>query len=153
MTPEDAVQSLYETPNLFGDLRDEDASVLLKWAEAQVMRLAKDSPDETAFDLKMDALHRLAGQINTYVGQRHNLSFEARQAAFNAIAVAASSIGLEPLPLEASLSAQTADDDGAILQSILGMFAPSQPNASPSIPKASDEHASNTRKTDEDIHG
>lgn len=150
MTPEDAIQRLYETPNLFEDLRDTEAQTLLRWAEAQVVRLAETTPDESAFDTRFDALGALIGQINRFVGQRHTMQPDARQTGLNDIMSAAVAIGLQPVPLQASISAQAADDDATALQSVLTMFAPADnPFQSPQTHlKANDEHVKDTNDTD-----
>ncbi len=132
MTPEEAVQALYETPSLFDQLRDDDASAMLHWAEAQVARLS--SQPEIDFDGAFDNLCELTGAINRLVGLRHDMSFEEHQAEMQTLFQAAAEIGLEPLPLAAPISAQAEQDDSAVLHSLLEMLTPAAPTEPPGQP-------------------
>ncbi|MFQ3646199.1 MAG: hypothetical protein SNJ54_02885 [Anaerolineae bacterium] len=58
---------LYETPAVREDLDDDDAAVLLTWAEGQIKRLAQEDGD---FAQKNRFLRQLLARINTLVGQR-----------------------------------------------------------------------------------
>ncbi|MCA9903472.1 MAG: hypothetical protein KC547_06425 [Anaerolineae bacterium] len=127
MTPEDAIQRLYETPNLFDQLRDDEASALLKWAETEVMRIAQNSPDDAAFEAQFYALSDLAQQINLFVGMRQEMSFGEQQEALTKITEQAAQIGLHPVPLSASAQAQADESDAAVLHSLLDMLKPESP--------------------------
>lgn len=58
---------LYETPAVREDLDDDDATVLLQWAEQQIDRLAREDGD---FAQKNRFLRQLLARINTLIGQR-----------------------------------------------------------------------------------
>ncbi|MBE0691420.1 MAG: hypothetical protein IH587_14980, partial [Anaerolineae bacterium] len=113
MTPEDAIQRLYETPNIFDQLRDDEALALLRWAEKEVARLAQNAPGNATFEAHFDALRDLAQQINLFVGMRPEMSFGQQQEALNQITAQATEIGLQPIPLSASAQAQTDESDAA----------------------------------------
>ena len=136
MAPAEAVQTLYATPGLFDQLRDSEASAMLSWAETQVARIA--SQPAADFDGAFDKLCQLAGSVNRLVGLRHEMTFEAHQAEMQTLLQSAAAIGLEPLPLAAPVSAQTDQDDSAVLQGLLGMLTPAAPGSPTNQPQIVD---------------
>lgn len=64
---EDEKIRLYETPAVREDLDDAEAEVLLRWAEQQIDRLAREDGD---FAQKNRFLRQLLARINTLIGQR-----------------------------------------------------------------------------------
>ncbi len=62
-------ERLYESPSLRDDLNDEEAQVLLSWAEAQVERLAQHYSGED-FAQQARFLRQITKNINRFVGQR-----------------------------------------------------------------------------------
>lgn len=58
---------LYESPALREDINDDEASILLKWGEEQVLRLAGQDGD---FEKQCQFLRQLIKHINRFVGQR-----------------------------------------------------------------------------------
>lgn len=63
-----AVMSLYENESLTDHLTDKPAMTLLKWCEAQVMRLVNTHSDEAIFDEAFVRLRRLTRAMNTLAG-------------------------------------------------------------------------------------
>ncbi|MCC6614568.1 MAG: hypothetical protein IT320_13895 [Anaerolineae bacterium] len=124
MTPEDAIQRLYETPNLFDQLRDDEAMMLLRWAENEVTRLAQTAPDDNTFETSFDALSDVAQKINLFVGMRADMPFAEQQNALQQITTQAARIGLSPVPLAAGAQAETDESDAAVLNSLLDMLQP-----------------------------
>ena len=138
MTPEDAIQRLYETPNLFDQLRDDEAIMLLRWAEGEVTRLAQNAPDDATFEAKFYALSNLAQKINLFVGTRTDMVFTDQQEALQQITAQAALIGLTPVPLSANAQAQADESDAAVLNSLLDMFKPTSAAAASESPTTSD---------------
>jgi len=152
MTPEDAIQRLYETPNLFDQLRDDEAIMLLRWAEGEVTRLAQNAPDDATFEAQFDALQDLAQKINLFVGMRTDLSFAQQQEAISQITAQAALIGLRPVPLAAGAQAQADESDAAVLNSLLDMLKPTSTAAasqSPTDPDSAEHDAATQPKRDD----
>ena len=66
--PENAMIRLYENESLTENLTDDAAKTLLRWAEAQIMTLAENNEDETAFEDLFTTLRRLTRTMNTFAG-------------------------------------------------------------------------------------
>lgn len=73
---------LYETLAVREDLDDDDAEVLLTWAEGQIKRLAQEDGD---FAQKNRFLRQLLARINTLVGQRPYVNDEGEMQYLNAL--------------------------------------------------------------------
>lgn len=65
---ESAMMRLYENETLTENLTDDAAQTLLRWAEAQIMALAENNEDETAFEELFTTLRRLTRTMNTFAG-------------------------------------------------------------------------------------
>lgn len=61
-------QRLYEVPALRDDLNDPEASILLKWADEQLQRLAAQNPPNLEKQVKY--FMQMVKGINRFVGQR-----------------------------------------------------------------------------------
>ena len=59
---------IYESEALRSDINDDEATVLLKWGEEQVIKLAESAGDE--FEAQSRFLRQLIKNINRFVGQR-----------------------------------------------------------------------------------
>lgn len=89
-----AVQSLYENPGCRDELTDSEAMTLLRWAEAQITRLAgMELPDET-FEAAYDHLIGLTRYVNRLAAWRARLPQEDQEVALNRIAERAAAVGL-----------------------------------------------------------
>lgn len=132
--PEDAISAqqerLYESSSLRDDLNDEEATMLLNWAEMQVARLARDFPDE--FEQKCRFLRQLVKGINRFIGQREFNDLEGQREYLNKFVKY-----LEPLGFDANeetllkrLPEDKADMRGG-LKAVLAELAPSQTGSAP----------------------
>jgi hypothetical protein len=120
---ERALERLYEASDVRDELRDPEAQSLLKWAEAQVTRLAQESADDAEFDAKFKTLRGMLKDMNRFVGKRAELDTDAQTAKLSEISAAAQALGAP-----ASVSAQAAADwktldDSAALTTLLNSVA------------------------------
>ncbi len=67
---EGAVERLYEDTDVRDELRDDEANLLLKWAEARLYKLADESATDEAFDAKAAQFRGLLKGMNRLVGKR-----------------------------------------------------------------------------------
>lgn len=72
-----AVQQLYENSSLREDLNDEQAKVVLAWAEKQIPALAEKFPDQAAFDEAFGTLQRIIRGFNRLIG--HGADYSSMQ--------------------------------------------------------------------------
>ena len=88
------IQALYEIPSLTDALRDEAATVLLQWAEAQVLWLAMggQSTGDT-LEENCQTLQTLMKRLGRLVGGRPRQTPEEQQAAMNLVIEAARTLG------------------------------------------------------------
>lgn len=105
-----AVQQLYEDSSVRDELPDDDAQLLLTWAESEISRLDHETADDEQFSAAADALRRLLMQINRLVGGRAGSTPDEQRARFDRIAALAASIG-HPLPPGAIASFGSAQAD------------------------------------------
>ncbi len=96
---ENATIRLYEEASLTEDLMDQDATMLLKWAEQQVADLvAQHGSDDEAFETAFSALRSVVKNMNRFVGQSA-MSDEDKQAQrLENITQSAHEIGFEVAP-------------------------------------------------------
>lgn len=123
-----AVERLYEDPSLRDELIDDEASVLLGWAEDQTIRLAESVPDEAQFDQQFTILRKMITAVNRFIGYRNSMSDSDRQTRLNEIADAARSLGC-PVPSEALAAYNRqvgALDNVAAIRSLTALIAPSK---------------------------
>lgn len=66
---ENAVMRLYEDASLRGDLTDEPADRLLKWAEDKLIALDETADDDAAFEAGAEAILASIKQVNRKVGE------------------------------------------------------------------------------------
>jgi hypothetical protein len=121
---ERALERLYEDSDIRDELRDPEAQSLLKWAEAQVIRLAEESADDAEFDTKFETLRGMLKDMNRFVGKRAELDSAAQAAKLGEISAAALALGAP-----AGVSAQAAADwkgldDSAALNTLLNIVSP-----------------------------
>lgn len=120
---EDILQAIYEDPDLRDNLTDDEAEVMLKWAETELARLDAEQADETAFEEAADQLRRLLKGINQWIGHKGDPP-EEQAAMIEKIGAAAAGIGRTlAAPAETLASAQAAPDEMAMLQSILARLS------------------------------
>lgn len=118
---ESVLQAIYEDPDLRDNLTDDEAEVMIKWAETELTRLDAERADDTAFEEAADQLRRLLKGINRWIGHKGDPPEE--QAAMMAkIGDAAAGIG-RTLAAPTFTSAQAAPDEMAMLQSILSQLS------------------------------
>ena len=67
---------LYEVPNLTDELDDENATMLLEWASAQIIELAGDG---NQLEVRAKQLRRLVGDINLFIADVTNKSKDQMQ--------------------------------------------------------------------------
>jgi hypothetical protein len=111
---ETALMSLYEDASLRGDLIDSDADRLLKWAEAQIVRLDAESPDDAAFEAGIDALRGLVKTMNRFAGRSADRTPDENAAALGRMSEDAAAIGR---PVQAAAFAPPVPDPDDALRS------------------------------------
>ena len=118
---EAAIQSFYEDADLRGELTDDEANVLLRWAETELSKVDAASADDAAFEAATDTLSSLIKSINRFIGRRGYSTPEEQAAGFAKISAHAKALGY-PLPADAftaSFDAQAAADNITALQALL----------------------------------
>jgi hypothetical protein len=120
---ESVLEAIYEDPDLRDNLTDDEAGVMIKWAEAELARLDAEQADDAAFEEAAEQLRRLLKGINRWIGHKGDPP-EAQAAMMEKIGAAASGIGRAlAAPVETLGSAQSAPDEMAMLQSILSRLS------------------------------
>jgi hypothetical protein len=121
---EGAVVRLYDDASLTGDMTDEPAKRVLKWAEAQLENAAKTSADEAAFDEAQKHVRLLVKAFNQYIAAQQGGDFEAQQEAVGKATERAAALGYAPQMVAAdAFSAQSAEmDEMGAVESLLGMI-------------------------------
>jgi hypothetical protein len=70
MDAQQAIERLYEDESVAGALEDSAAAPLMKWAEAQLERLAQTATDEARFEQDFASLRKLIKRIGRYIDRR-----------------------------------------------------------------------------------
>ncbi len=144
---EGAVERLYEDTDIRDELRDDEANLLLKWAEDRLYKLAEQSATDEEFDARATQFRALLKGMNRLVGNRATLD----EAALNASLADLSSQAAAIAAPSGQASAQTAappiaadqlsalagklpslDDAGAV-NALTTLFTP---GAAPAVPAA-----------------
>ena len=107
-----AIQTLYENPGCRDELTDSEATILLDWAEGQIVRLAGLGLPEDAFEAVYDSLSGLVRHMNRLAARCVYLPLEEQDVALNRIAERAAAIGLSipPEQLTAFLEQPISED-------------------------------------------
>lgn len=126
-TPDELVankERLYESASLRDDLNDDEATILLKWGEEQVERIAADFPDE--FEQKCRFLRQLIKNINRFVGQREFNEYEGQQKYMSKVSMYLPQLGWEGITEEQLFSLLPEDkaDMNSNLHAILELLSP-----------------------------
>lgn len=121
-----AIQQLYEDPSLTEELTDDDAKVVLDWAQEQVKQLASKFTDETAFDDAMKSLLRVVKNANRVVGQRDFADPTEQEERIDKMTSAAMGMGVVTATAQAAdvrdqLNALSSTD---ALKTLLTLFTP-----------------------------
>lgn len=128
----DAVQALYDNETLRGELVDEEAIPLLRWAEEKIAQLDAEYADDAAFKQAVGVFTRLLDSINLVVGRRGYAPAEAQRAALAALMANAAALGIALPAQEAeatTFSAQAAQDNLTVLNSLLDQIDQAWPLA------------------------
>lgn len=123
---ETAMQRLYEDPSLTEELTDDDAKIVLDWAQEQVKQLAAKFTDEAAFDDAMKSLLRVVKNANRVVGQREFADPSEQEERIDKMTEAAMGMGVVTATAQAAdvrdqLNALSSAD---ALKTLLTMFTP-----------------------------
>jgi hypothetical protein len=122
---ERAKQELYGEAGVRDELTDDEADVLLKWAETQIDSLAAQGMDDQSFDQSFKHLRHIVTNINRYTGKRTYASPEELQGFLDQMVVEAQALGANVTAEQlAAPSAQAADDNIALIQSLTAMVTP-----------------------------
>lgn len=126
---EAAVQALYEDSRLREDLIDDEADVLLQWAEKKLIELDESDVDDTTWQQAVTTFKGLMRGVNQFIGQRAYATYEAQNAAYETIQAQAAALNLPlPEPDEPQFSAQMATDDALeALKALLGQMDAGKP--------------------------
>ncbi len=118
---ETATIRLYEEASLTEDLVDQDATMLLKWAEQQVADLVtKYGSDEEAFENAFSALRSMVKNMNRFVGQSAMSAEEQQAKRLENISQSAGQIGFELTPtFSAQSQSRGTQSQTEMLQSML----------------------------------
>lgn len=95
---ENALQAIYEDPGLRDELQDAEAEKLLKWAEAELVRLDASGADDAAFDEKVSELRRLLKGMNRLVGRRDQIGAQASDDALDKLVAHANALSYALTP-------------------------------------------------------
>lgn len=118
-------QRLYEVPALRDDLNDPEASILLKWADEQLQRLAAQNPPNLEKQVKY--FMQMVKGINRFVGQREFNDEAGQQRYMKQITMWLPQLSLfDGITEDMIRSALPEDkaDMNANLQGILGVLSP-----------------------------
>ncbi len=118
---EDALMRLYESASLRDELTDDEAQHLLKWAEAEVVRLDELGVDDDAFDAQVDTLMRLLKQMNRYAGKQGQISAQGVDQTPEQIAGLAHELGHGADA--AQISAASTGDPLGTVQALTALFS------------------------------
>ncbi len=122
---ERALQSLYEESGTRDELADDEAEILLKWAETQIQRLADQNMDDEKFDETYSQIIKLMTRMNRFAARRAEQSLEDQQTSLSRIAESASAVGLAipEAQLAAYLEQPVAQDGGTHIQGLITLVA------------------------------
>jgi hypothetical protein len=135
-------QQLYESASLRDDLNDTEATVLLKWGETQVERLAQLFPDE--FEQKTRFLRQLLKNINRFVGQREFNDMDGQSKYMESVVKFLEPLGYKGTQEEIFAALPTdAKDMKANLDAILNLLTPqtASPTDTPPPPSTPEDLA------------
>lgn len=119
-------ERLYESTSLRDDLNDDEATVLLKWGETQVERIAEAFPDD--FEQKCRFLRQVLKNINRFVGQRQYNEFEGQQKYMSKVSMYLPQLGWESISEDQLFAALPEDKTNmnGNLQAILNLLSPTE---------------------------
>lgn len=119
-----AIQLLYEDISLREELTDDEAKVLLQWAEGKVVELDDATPDEETFDKQFKQLRRMMKRMNKFIGYRTSSGVEEQQKLVEKFLDSAVDLGIkvDQSQIQPFLVAQQQQSNAAVLQSMLGML-------------------------------
>ena len=108
-----ALEALYEDASLRDELRDDEANELLKWAEAELVKLDTSGATDADFESKIAQLRQLVRGMNRFVGRRAEISAQGVDEAVNRLTEQASALGYSLTPEQlAQFGAQSGAADG-----------------------------------------
>lgn len=123
---ENALMRLYEDADLRGELTDDEADQMLKWAEGELTRLDASGVDDSAFESQVETLLNMLKKINRFAGRQGQFSAQANDQTPAAIAALATELG-HPASTEQVAAAGTGDPSGTLTALIhLMSAAPAQ---------------------------
>jgi methionyl-tRNA synthetase len=122
---ERAVESLYEETAARDELDDDEAEILLQWAETQIQRLADQDMDDESFDEAYTQVIRLLTRMNRFAARRADLPLEEQKTFLSRIAESASAVGLvvSETQMDAYLAQPVAQDGSTHIQSLITLVA------------------------------
>lgn len=123
---QNAQQELYEVASIRDDLDDDEASVLLKWGEQQIARIAQETPEN--FAQRVRFLRTLMQRINRFVGQRPYLDEKGYAQHFGEVVKWLAPTGFDHVN-EIQLTAvlpEDKEDRTATLKAILNALTPDE---------------------------
>jgi methionyl-tRNA synthetase len=122
---EQALQSLYEESGARDELADDEAEILLKWAETQIQRLADQNMDDESFDEAYAQIVKLMTRMNRFAARRVDLPLEDQKTSLSRIAESASAVGLAipEAQLVAYLEQPVAQDGSTHIQGLITLVA------------------------------
>ena len=136
-----AVQYLYEDISLREELTDDEAEVLLKWAEDKVTQLDNEIDDEEAFDEQFKQLRRMMKRMNKFIGKRSTSDLQEQQKLAAKFLDSAAELGITvtQAKIQQFLGAQQAQSNDGVLHSMLDMLKDEQ--ETDIVPASSDLYA------------
>lgn len=130
---ENALMRLYEDADLRGELTDDEADQMLKWAEGELTRLDASGVDDAAFEAQVETLLNMLKKINRFAGRQGQFSAQANDQAPANIAALAAELG-HPASAEQVAAAGTGDPSGTLTALIHLMSAtPAASQAAPTV--------------------
>ena len=127
-----ALEALYEDASLRDELRDDEANELLKWAEAELVKLDESGATDADFESKIAELRQLVRGLNRFVGRRAEISAQAGDTALVKLTEHAGALGYALTPDQlAQFGAQHAAADGVSAVQSLTKLISSASQAAP----------------------
>jgi hypothetical protein len=125
---ERAKQQLYEDSTAREELTDDEAAVLLKWAEGRIDSLAAQEMDDTAFDEAYGQLRQVILNVNRFTGKRTYAAPEELKRYLDQMAMAAGGLGAQVSMEQLAMpQMQGVDDNIALIERLTAMLTPGSP--------------------------
>jgi hypothetical protein len=122
---ERAKQQLYEDATARDELTDDEAGVLLQWAEGRIATLAAQEMDDAAFDEAYGHLRQVILNVNRFTGKRTYAAPGDLKRYLDDMMTEANALGVQvSMEALAAPQAQGVDDNIALIHKLTEMLTP-----------------------------